>query len=229
MKNLISTILLCLIAFSALAVGQETKPKETTKSGEKPEAKKANQRPAEPEHKPEPFDDVDVKTMATKCVNLETEKGNIKLEMFPESAPNTVRNFLNLVAVKALDNTTFSRVVPDFVIQGGDLYTNENITTEMKWRAVRSLVDEPNPIKHEVGVISMARGDEPNSATTSFFILLTDYNALDGKFAAFGRVNDGLDVVKAINKMPVKNEKPDKPIRIVKASIENCAVAEESQ
>ncbi len=183
---------------------------------------KANNRPADPSQKPEPFDDVDIKTMSTKCVSLDTEKGVIKIELFPESAPNTSRNFLNLVAIKALDNTTFSRIVPGFVIQGGDLYTNENISNDLKWRALRKIPDEPNLVKHETGIVSMARGDEPNTASTAFFILLTEHSALDGKFAAFGRLTSGLEVVKTINQMPVEDEKPKEPVRIKTAVVESC-------
>ena len=90
-----------------------------------PTPAKANARPTPTPAPPaiEPFDKADVKTMASKCVTLDTEAGSIVLEMYPESAPESVRNFLNLVATGAYDTTTFSRVVPGFVIQGGDLYT----------------------------------------------------------------------------------------------------------
>ena len=215
-------IIACLVVFALPGFAQETTPEVPKSSDNNSSEKKANSRPQDPPRKPEPYDEVAIEKMATKCVQLATGSGNIILEVYPESAPNTVRNFLNLVAIKAFDNTTFSRVVPDFVIQGGDLYTNENITNDLKWRAVRNIADEPNLIKHEVGIVSMARGDEPNSASTAFFILLTDYDALDGKFAAFGKVTEGLDVVKTINKMPVEGETPKDPVRITEASVFTC-------
>ncbi|MEZ5345942.1 MAG: peptidylprolyl isomerase [Pyrinomonadaceae bacterium] len=216
MAKVFLLFLFYLLALGSVSFAQDATPEETP-------VKKANQRPDEPAQKPEPFDDVDVKTMATKCVVLKTEKGDIRIELFPESAPFTVRNFLNLTAIKAFDNTTFSRVVPDFVIQGGDLWTNPEVTNEMKWRAARTIPDEPNLIKHVPGIVSMARGEESNSASTSFFILLTDYEGLDGKFAAFGRVTQGMDVVTEINKMPGENEKPDDPVTITSAVIEPCS------
>lgn len=223
LKNIFTTFLCCLtFAFSASA--QEKKPTEPVRTQESKTVQKANERPAEPKVKPEPFDDADVKTMAAKCVVFETDKGNIKMEMFPESAPNTVRNFLNLVVTNALDTTTFGRVVPDFVIQGGNLWSSGNLTDDLKWRAVRTIIDEPNLIKHERGILSMARSDEPNSATTSFFILLREATTLDGKFAAFGRVTEGMEVVDEINKMPVENEKPKNPVKINKAKIETCSI-----
>lgn len=217
-------LLLSLSALCGVSFSQDPVPIETPTAVRDKPLKKTNQRPDEPAQKPEPFDDVDVITMATKCVKLETPKGSITIELFPDSAPNTVRNFLNLTAIKAFDNTTFSRVVPNFVIQGGDLWTNKDISIDMKWRAARNIPDEPNLIKHVPGIVSMARGDEPNSASTSFFILLTDYDALDGVFTAFGRVIGGMDVVTEINKMPGENEKPDDPVLITSAVINTCAV-----
>jgi peptidyl-prolyl cis-trans isomerase B (cyclophilin B) len=162
--------------------------------------------------------------MASKCVTLDTEAGSIELEMYPEQAPESVRNFLNMAATGLLDTTAFTRVVPGFVIQGGDLYSREGkVTYEIGMRARKTVPDEPNQIRHERGVLSMARSDEPNSATTHFFILLSDAPTLDGKFAAFGRVTKGMDVVDEINKAPVQNEKPDKPVRIKKAVVGTCS------
>lgn len=189
------------------------------------EAPKANVRPTpSPEAKAEPFDKTDVQTMASKCVTLATESGAITLEMYPEQAPESVRNFLNLTATGSLDGTSFDRVVPNFVIQGGNMWSREGgkISRELAARARRTIPDEPNRILHERGIISMARSDEPNTATTNFFILVSEAPYLDGKFAAFGRVVDGMNVVDAINKAPVANEKPDKPVRLTKASIVPC-------
>lgn len=163
--------------------------------------------------------------MASKCVRLETEAGDIEMEMFPETAPESVRNFLNLVAMGLLDTTTFSRVVPGFVIQGGNIWTRSGgVSREMGARARRSLPDEPGKILHERGIVSMARGDEPNSATTNFFILVGPGSHLDGTFAAFGRVLKGMDVADAINKAPVSEEKPEKPVRIRAAVVFGCSL-----
>jgi len=218
MKTLPLAIALLLAIFVLPAFAQD---QTGSKPAEKPVEKK-NERPAEPERKPEPWDKADVKEMAAQCVTFETEKGNIKFELYPESAPETVRNFLNLVSTGALDTTTFSRVVPGFVIQGGNLYTSEKLTNDLKWRAIRKIPDEPNLIRHERGILSMARPDEPNSATTDFFILLRDANTLDGKFAAFGRVVFGFDVVMEINQMTVDGETPKEPVRITKATAAPC-------
>ena len=221
-KNLILTIV-CLFVLTVAVQSQSktavTKPK-TPPAGT---VKKTNQRPVPaPKAVVEPFEKATVEAMAKQCVKFETESGVIELEMFPESAPEAVRSFLNLSAIGAFDGTTFSRVVPGFVIQGGDLFTRPNMTLELDKRARRNLPDEPNQIKHERGILSMARADTPNSATTNFFILLRAATNLDGSFAAFGRVTNGMETVEAISKMPVENEKPTKPVRITKASVAAC-------
>lgn len=218
--KMVKKIILLVLLITSLVVAVFSQSPTPT-----PDTKKANARPeVKSEAAAEPFDKADVKTMATKCVSLDTESGLIEMEMFPESAPESVRNFLNLAATGLLDTTTFSRVVPNFVIQGGNLWSRtEGVKTKvMGDRGRRTIPDEPNKILHERGIVSMARGDEANTATTNFFILVTSASYLDGKFAAFGRVTKGMDIVDAINKMPVTEEKPDKPVRIKKASVFAC-------
>ena len=174
----------------------------------------------------EPFDKVTVAEMAARCATLDTEVGVIVIEFFPESAPESVRNFLNLAGAGLYDTTTFSRVVAGFVIQGGSLGTREGLLTKaIADRARRTVPDERNKILHERAIVSMARGDEPNTATTNFFILVDKAPHLDNKFAAFGRVTKGMEVVDAINKAPTKEEKPEKPVRVRKVSIGACPAA----
>ena len=223
-KNLIFTVV-CLLILSIAAQSQSKTTGAKLKTPPITETvKKTNQRPpVAPKAVVEPFEKATVEAMAKQCVKFETEAGVIEMEMFPESAPEAVRSFLNLAAIGAFDATTFSRVVPGFIIQGGDLFTRPNMTMEMDKRARRNLPDEPNQIKHERNILSMARADTPNSATTNFFILLNTATNLDGTFAAFGRVVNGMETVEAINKMPVENEKPVKPVRITKASVAACA------
>ena len=204
-----------IFLFSLCAPGQET-PKP---------APKANARPTPtPVAKAEPFDKADAATMAKQCVMLDTESGFIELELFPEHATESVRNFLNLTATGLFDGTSFSRVVPGFVIQGGNMWSREGgkVTRAIGERALRTVPDEPNRILHERGIVSLARPDEPNKATTDFFILVAAAPYLDNKFAAFGRVTKGMDVVDAINKAKVVEEKPEKPVRIRKATVMSC-------
>jgi peptidyl-prolyl cis-trans isomerase B (cyclophilin B) len=216
-SNLIFGLIGTLL-FVSLAIAQE--PKNSARASDSP---KKNARPADDiAAKPEPFDGASVEKMAQQCVTLETEAGNITIEMLPDSAPESVRNFLNLSAIGAFDTTTFSRVVKDFVIQGGNLSTSEKWGIELMKRMTHKLPDEPGLIKHVRGVVSMARPNEPNSATTNFFILVGNGSNLDGKFSAFGRVTSGMEVVDAINHAPTEGEKPSKPVHITKATVAPC-------
>jgi len=193
-------------------------------SGEPTEsAKKANARtPAASSVAAEPFDGATVEKMASNCVTLETELGAIEIAFMPENAPEAVRGFLNLSATGALDTTTFSRTVKGFVIQGGNLGTSEKWSAELAKRMMRKLPDEPGLVKHVRGIVSMARTDEPNSATTHFFILVGPGPHLDSKFAAFGTVTKGMEVVDAINQAPAEGDKPEKPVKINRAVVVPC-------
>jgi len=170
----------------------------------------------------EPFDGASVEKMGAQCVTLDTELGAIEIAMLPENAPEAVRNFLNLSATGALDTTTFTRVVKGFVIQGGNLSTSEKWGPELAKRMMRHLPDEPGLVKHVRGIVSMARTEEANSATTHFFILVSTGQHLDSKFAAFGTVTKGIEVVDAINQAPAEGEKPDKPVKINRAIVVPC-------
>lgn len=227
MYSMLGRIAFTLVLAGSFAVTQVNgQPPVTSATPDKAEPAKTNARPTPtPSAVVEPFDKADVKTMAAKCVKLETEAGDIEAEMYPEYAPESVRNFLNLIALGAFDTTAFSRVVPGFVIQGGNIWTrNGGVSRDLGARARKTIPDEPNKILHERGVLSMARSDEPNTATTNFFILVSEGKHLDGSFAAFGRVTKGMDVADLINKAPVTDEKPEKPVRIKKASITACTV-----
>ena len=185
--------------------------------------KKANARAAtEAAQAAEPFDGASLEKLAGQCVTLETELGAIEIAMMPENAPESVRNFLNLSATGAFDTTTFSRVVKGFVIQGGNLQTSEKWSAELARRMMHRIPDEPGLVKHVRGIVSMARTEEPNSATTHFFILVGPGPHLDSKFAAFGTVTKGLEVVDAINQAPTEGEKPEKPVKINRALVSPC-------
>jgi peptidyl-prolyl cis-trans isomerase B (cyclophilin B) len=208
---------LCVAVSAGLTLAQNPTPSTET-------LKKANTRPADPKPvQSDPFDGASVEKMTGQCVTLDTESGLIVIEMLPKAAPETARSFLNLAATGALDTTTFSRVVRDFVIQGGNLSTSEKWNTELAKRMIHHLPDEPSDVRHVRGIVSMARGDEPNSATTHFFILVGDGPHLDGKFSAFGRVVRGVEVAVAINRAPAEGETPAAPVRIKLATVAPCS------
>jgi len=124
--------------------------------------------------------------------------GTIKLELYPDKAPKTVENFEKLVKAGFYDGLTFHRVIEGFMIQGGDPLGNgmggsdENIYGEF---AANGFM---NPIRHQRGVISMARAQDPNSASSQFFIMHADGFFLDGNYAAFGKVVEGMEEVDKI-------------------------------
>jgi peptidyl-prolyl cis-trans isomerase B (cyclophilin B) len=214
----LSAIVFCLILGVTVASGQ------ATPNGPVEGPKKANARttaPA-PATAAEPFDGASIEKMASQCVTLETELGAIEIAFMPESAPEAVRNFLNLSATGAYDTTVFSRIVKGFVIQGGNLSTSEKWSEQLARRMNRMLPDEPGLIKHVRGIVSMARTDEPNSASTNFFILVGPGPHLDSKFSAFGTVTKGMEVADAINQAPVEGEKPEKPVKINRALVATC-------
>ena len=220
MKKYVAGFFLALCCLTTLVVGAsaQSQPQSSADS-----AKKTNVRPADADSVVrEPFDGLPVEKMSGQCVTLETEAGTIIIEMMPEVAPEAVRNFLNLTVTGALDTTTFSRVVKDFVIQGGNLFTSERWGVELAKRMSRKLPDEPSDVKHVRGIVSMARTEGPNSASTHFFILVGDGHHLDGKFAAFGRVVNGIEVADAINHAPIEGDKPVKPVHIKRANAAAC-------
>ena len=146
--------------------------------------------------------------------------GKIELELYPEAAPKTVENFISLVNSGFYDGLTFHRVIPGFMIQGGDPLGNgmggadKNIIGEFRANG------HQNPIKHTRGVISMARAFDPNSASSQFFIMHADAPHLDGQYAAFGKVVSGIEVVDEIASIPTDySDRPKIAVRMKKVYI----------
>ena len=148
--------------------------------------------------------------MSNPIVTIEMENGDIiKAELYPEVAPNTVNNFISLVKNRFYDGVIFHRVIRGFMIQGGDPQgigvggSGYSIKGEFKMNGV------PNDLKHTRGVLSMARAMAPNSAGSQFFIMHEDAPHLDGQYAAFGKVIEGMENVDKIAKcMTGRNDKP---------------------
>ncbi len=172
-----------------------------------------------PPPEPEPFATESPAELAKHRAILETSAGPITVEFFADKAPEHVRNFLRLASLGVYDGTSFHRVVRGFVIQTGAV-TSRGPLSEKQQKMVRSLQPEFNDTRHVKGILSMARGDDPASAMTSFFIVTGDAPSLDGKYTVFGRVVDGMPVVEAIEQAPVNGEAPAtrvdlKSVRIV--------------
>jgi peptidyl-prolyl cis-trans isomerase B (cyclophilin B) len=161
-----------------------------------------------------PFTTESVAELAQYQIVMETSKGNIVMEMWPDKAPNHVRHILRLASLGAYDKTAFHRVAPGFVIQAGDLNTRTEPIPQSARQFVVNIKAEINDVKHTAGILSMARGDAIDSALTSFFIVLADQPALDGTYTVFGRVVAGIDVVDKIAAVPVDGEQPKERIDI---------------
>lgn len=170
--------------------------------------------------KVEPF--VDAKPEELKrTVTLKTTLGVLKIQLEPEWAPEHVRNFLKLVATGWLNGTGFHRVSKGFVVQGGMSSTRTAGATHAADRWVRTLKGEfRQDVKHTRGIVSMARTDDPDSASTSFFLMLADSPHLDGKYSLFGRVIEGLEVLDAFEKEEVDGETPKRRLEIVEAAVD---------
>ena len=151
---------------------------------------------------------------------IQTTKGKITLEFFPDKAPETVRNFLRLAAAEVYDNTLVHRVVPNFVIQTGAPAFRGSPLSVAQQRLIHDLPPEFNDTPNAPGVVSMAHGDDPGSAQTSFFICTGECRPLDGKYTAFARVASGMEIVKAIEAVPVDGEKPKEPVTVLKIRVE---------
>ena len=152
-------------------------------------------------------------------VVIEMENGaKIELELYPEVAPITVKNFLKLVGEGFYDGLIFHRVIKGFMIQGGDPLGNGMGGAEEKIKGEFRANGVQNDLKHERGVISMARSFDPNSASSQFFIMHKDAPHLDGQYAAFGRVVSGMEAVDEIAEIPTDyNDRPKVAMRIKKA------------
>ena len=150
---------------------------------------------------------------------LDTTHGRIAIDLYPDRAPNHVRSFLRLVDAGVYDGVAFHRVVPGFVIQSGHLPTRSAPLTERQQRFVRNLEPEFNATQHVRGIVSMARLDDPASASTSFFIVTGTAPELDGQYTAFGVVSEGMEVVEAIEAEPTDGETPVSRMEIISAEV----------
>jgi cyclophilin family peptidyl-prolyl cis-trans isomerase len=167
----------------------------------------------------EPFTTETPADLAAHRAVIETSMGNIEVELFADRAPNHVRNFLRLASAGVYDGTAFHRVARGFVIQGGHLPTRREALGETQQSYVRPLAPEFNDTPHDKGVLSMARGGDPASATSSFFIVTARTPALDGKYTVFGRVVGGMDVVEKIEAVPVTGETPVTRVDVTRVTV----------
>ncbi|MGE5277824.1 MAG: peptidylprolyl isomerase [Acidobacteriota bacterium] len=158
---------------------------------------------------------------ANTLATLQTDMGDITIKFFYDKAPNHVKNFVDLAASGFYDGTMFHRVIPGFMIQGGDPLTKKAEDPRQPYGTggngnVR-LKAEFNDVSHKRGIVSMARSSDPNSASSQFFIVVKDSTFLDNQYSAFGEVVSGMDVADKIANVPRNaQDRPNTPVRIKK-------------
>ena len=156
-----------------------------------------------------------------RTVTLKTTLGTVRIKMEPDWAPENVRAFLMLTASGWYKGTGFHRIAKGFVVQGGAAGTRAGSQLNSADRWVHPIKGEfSSGAKHVRGIVSMAHGDDPNSATTSFFMMLAPAENLDGIYSAFGRITEGLDVLEAFEKEEVDGETPKRRLEILDASVD---------
>ncbi|HEX7151167.1 MAG TPA: peptidylprolyl isomerase [Thermoanaerobaculia bacterium] len=146
---------------------------------------------------------------------IKTTAGEIQIRFFPDVAPNHVKNFIDLANQGFYNGTKFHRVIPGFMIQGGDPNTKSG--DPYTWGTGGSpnrLRAEFNNVKHKRGIVSMARSTDPNSASSQFFIMVADYPSLDNQYSVFGQVLSGMEVVDKIVSAKTERERPVEPTAI---------------
>ena len=164
--------------------------------------------------------------MANPIVTITMTDGSVmKAELYPEVAPNTVNNFISLVKKGFYDGLVFHRVIRGFMIQGGDPQGTGMGGPGYSIKGEFTYNGFSNDLKHTPGVLSMARAMDPNSAGSQFFIMHETSPHLDGQYAAFGKVTDGLDVVNKIAEVPTAySDRPLEPQMIQNMTVDTFGV-----
>jgi cyclophilin family peptidyl-prolyl cis-trans isomerase len=159
-----------------------------------------------------------------KIAEVHTTAGQINLRFFPDVAPNHVKNFIDLAEQGFYNNTKFHRVIPGFMIQGGDPNTiSGNPATWGTGGSPKNVNAEFNSIPHKRGILSMARSQSPNSASSQFFIVVADSPFLDNQYTVFGEVTEGMDVADKIVTAPKgAQDRPTNPVSITKVVVRDA-------
>ena len=203
-SKLLNLILITILMSSLVLVGCGNTKTITKKVGEAPATKsESSNKDATKENK-----DLPVATITVDGY------GVIEAELYPELAPNTVDNFIDLANKGFYNNLKFHRIIKDFMIQGGDPKGDGTGGPGYSIEGEFTSNGFANSLKHTKGVLSMARLQDPNSAGSQFFIMTKDASHLDGEYAAFGKVISGLDVLEKIENVETSNDKPKEDVVI---------------
>jgi len=156
-----------------------------------------------------------------KVAELHTSAGEIDIRFFPDVAPNHVKNFIDLAEKGFYNDTKFHRVIPEFMIQGGDPNTKTGSPSTWGTGGTGTYLNaEFSTVKHKRGIVSMARSTSPDSASSQFFIMVADTPQLDGQYSVFGQVTKGMDVAdKIVSAQTGPQNRPLDPVTINKVVI----------
>lgn len=193
LSGLLPVMLLVLVAGTIAGCGSPSTPRR----GSEPQDGQSQEQPeAQPEE--EPLYTAKYKPTGKEIAVIKTPKGVIKFKFYPDKAPNHVASFIELARKGFYDGTTFHRVEPNFVVQGGDPYSKTNEGPVGSGGPGYRLKAEFNDQKHLAGTVAMARAGDPDSAGSQFYICLEAQPFLDGKYTVFGQVTEGMEVVEQI-------------------------------
>jgi cyclophilin family peptidyl-prolyl cis-trans isomerase len=210
--------MLTLVALLAIAC---TAPTQT------PVTETATREPAAPPAAVQEEQERPMSYYENKVAEIETTAGTIAVRFFPQVAPNHVKNFIDLSEQGFYDGTRFHRVIPGFMIQGGDPNTkSDDAATWGTGGSGEQVRAEFNPIPHRRGIVSMARSQHPDSASSQFFIVVDDSRFLDNNYTVFGQVVSGMEVADAIVAAPRRGETPVNPAAIQRITIREATEAE---
>jgi len=193
MKKILTPLFLVLVVLTACGKGKKAEPpKKAGPFGIVRSSWTAETTPQDRVNRALEVRNVDIALTGSEKATIETNKGTIVAELYSKDAPLTVRNFIRLAECGFYDNLIWHRYVSDFVIQGGDPLGRGTGNSGY------NIQFEKNPRKHEEGVLAMARGSDYNSASCQFYISLKALPNLDGEYVVFGKVHEGMDVVKQL-------------------------------
>ena len=230
MKTIISALLLAALAACApanrdSAASDTTRTAGTTATGYSSTTSSSVSNPVTPTPAPAPKASAEenrpMEYYKDKVAELHTSAGEIDIRFYPDAAPNHVKNFIDLAEKGFYNGTKFHRVIPGFMIQGGDPNTISG--SPYSWGtggSGKNVAAEFNSIHHARGVVSMARSNDPNSASSQFFICVADAGSLDNQYTAFGKVTKGMEVAdKIVNAPRGAGDRPNNPTSIDKIVI----------
>ena len=226
MKTLLNALLVGALAVSCSPASTESVTPAAT--AEPNDAATTAQPPAATETAAAANEEKPMSEYQDKVAEVKTSKGDIHIRFFPDVAPNHVKNFIDLAQKGFYNGTKFHRTIPGFMIQGGDPNTKTpNTNTWGMGGSDNRLQAEFNAVPHKRGIVSMARSQDPNSASSQFFIVVADSQFLDNQYTVFGQVTKGMEVADAIVSAPRgAQDRPNDPVTINSITIRPATDAE---